>query len=361
MFRATLKLPVETPKQPFIPPASLEYIQPFLKIVGYQGLVDKVSAFFTKNLAQPWQTLFKVFNRCHVDYASLLWWDFIHYVQQKKNVIQYSRFTNLIIADIMAKYEFIPKRLEEEYHVIKDDTPLVNVYTNGKVTVKRMLIPDDLLTDAIRDTQECIGHLEPLGHLTLRMLFKRRRKGTPIAGETSSTRNSLKIRFKKQKLISTPIPPPSYDRERDEIHEAILLSLALHKTAKIAEEQENMAAVEEKILEEDVDKIVEGEDEESYASEFKDPVLLDEENSGTRIEPGSHKDNSKEVDDDDGDEMKDDKKDDDDNDDDDQDDHALIRNRRMGSSEIRTKKMQTPTSSPSRSPRKDLSSDKTIT
>ncbi|GJZ48030.1 hypothetical protein Tco_0601862 [Tanacetum coccineum] len=48
-----LVLPVETPKQPFILPTSLEYIQPFLKIVGYQGLVDKVIAFYTKNLAQP--------------------------------------------------------------------------------------------------------------------------------------------------------------------------------------------------------------------------------------------------------------------------------------------------------------------
>nr|GEW70904.1 hypothetical protein [Tanacetum cinerariifolium] len=47
-----------------VPPATLEYIQPFLKIGDYQGLVDKVSAFYTKNLAQPWHTMFKVFNHC---------------------------------------------------------------------------------------------------------------------------------------------------------------------------------------------------------------------------------------------------------------------------------------------------------
>ncbi|GJX61648.1 retrovirus-related pol polyprotein from transposon TNT 1-94 [Tanacetum coccineum] len=64
MSHSTLKLLVETPEQPFIPPASLKFIQPFLKIFGYQCLVDKVSAFNTKNLAQPWQTMFKVFNRC---------------------------------------------------------------------------------------------------------------------------------------------------------------------------------------------------------------------------------------------------------------------------------------------------------
>ncbi|GKB97110.1 hypothetical protein Tco_0983247 [Tanacetum coccineum] len=267
MFRATLKLPMETLEQPFIPPASLEYIQPFLKIVGYQGLVDKVSDFFTKKISHPRQRMFKVFNRyltsrligqdqtkinilqifhavvheVHVDYASLLWWDFIHYVKQKKNVIQ-------------------------KYHVIKDDTPLVNVYTTGKVTVKGMLIPDDLLTDAIRDTQAYKDYEEKYG-------VKKNRKGTPTAGETSSLRKSLKIRFK----------------------------------------------------------------------------------NGTRIEPVSHKDNSEEVDDDD--ETKDDEKDDDDNDD---DDHALIRTRKLGSLQIRTKKMQTPTSSPPRSIWKDLSLNKSI-
>ncbi|GJS34006.1 hypothetical protein Tco_0532388 [Tanacetum coccineum] len=37
MFRATLKLPIETAAQPFIPPANFDYIWPFLKIFGYQG------------------------------------------------------------------------------------------------------------------------------------------------------------------------------------------------------------------------------------------------------------------------------------------------------------------------------------
>ncbi|GKD88198.1 hypothetical protein Tco_1363705 [Tanacetum coccineum] len=64
MFCVTLKLPVEAPDHPFIAPATMKFIQSFLKIVGYQGLVDKVSAFYTKNLAQPWQMMFKIFNHC---------------------------------------------------------------------------------------------------------------------------------------------------------------------------------------------------------------------------------------------------------------------------------------------------------
>nr|GEU77914.1 DNA-directed DNA polymerase [Tanacetum cinerariifolium] len=107
--------------------------------------------------------------------------------------------------------------------------------------------------------------------------------------------------------------PPSDDHQRDDIAEATLLSLALHKIAKIVEEQENMAKVQDKILEEDVEKIVE--------------------DFGTRLEPGIHKENLETIDDDDDkEEKKDDKKDDDGNDD--YDDHALLRNKVTGSLEV---------------------------
>ncbi|GKC27869.1 hypothetical protein Tco_1035163, partial [Tanacetum coccineum] len=77
-----------------------------------------------------------------------------------------------------------------------------------------------------------------------------------------------------------------------------------------------------------------------------DTVILSDEDALDRLELGSHKENSEKNDDD---KKKDDKKDDDvDNDD---DDHALIRTRVTGSSEIRTEKMQTPISSPPKSPR----------
>nr|GEZ62606.1 hypothetical protein [Tanacetum cinerariifolium] len=113
MFCNTLQLPVETPDNPFAAPINIKVIQSFMQSIGYQGVVDKVSIFFTKFLAQPWQTMFKVFNRClttrtsrhdktkinilqrfhvmvnrtNVDYDALLWWDFMNYVSQKKDVI----------------------------------------------------------------------------------------------------------------------------------------------------------------------------------------------------------------------------------------------------------------------------------
>ncbi|GJT51995.1 hypothetical protein Tco_0978152 [Tanacetum coccineum] len=109
--------------------------------------------------------------------------------------------------------------------------------------------------------------------------------------------------------------------------------------------------------------MVEGEeDEESYASEFADSVFQnDYDNSGTRIEPESHKENPETIVDDD--ENENEKKDGDDKKDDDNDDHTdhtLVGNQEMGSMETRKEKMQTPILSPTRSSRKNLSSDKTV-
>ncbi|GKA33964.1 hypothetical protein Tco_0720393 [Tanacetum coccineum] len=215
-------------------------------------------------------------------------------------------------ADVPVKFDSIPKRLEEDYHSIKDDVSLVSVYTTGNVIVKGMLISDEFLIDDIRETQEYKDYAKKTPGATRTPnpedVVQNKRKSKQVAGEPSTPRKSHKVTIKQKKSSTTPNPPPSDD----------------------------MAAIDEKILDEDVDKIVEGEDEESYASEFVDSVFLDEEDT-------------------------DDKKDDDNDDDnDDHDDHALVRNKKTGSLEDRTKKMQTPIPSPPRSPRTDLSLDKII-
>ncbi|GKB06067.1 hypothetical protein Tco_0834300, partial [Tanacetum coccineum] len=313
MFCSTLNLLVKTTANPFIAPIIMKYIQPFMQIVGYQGDVDKVSAFFTKNLAQPWKTMFKVFNRCltsrtsghdktkinileifhvvinrvHVDYAALLWWDFLHCVQQKKDQIQYPHFTKLIIANLMKKFSSIPQRIEEDYHFIKDDIPLVSVYTTGNVTVRGMLISDEFFTDDIRATKEYKEYIK---------VFVGKRKRKQGAGETSSPKPSLNIRVKQFKSSDSLIPPPSDDKERDE---------------------------------------------ESYASEFVDSVFHDDDDSGNRIELEINKKNPKTVDDDDDEKEKqdDDNDDDDDVNDDDDDvnddhtDHTLDKTQKTGSLE----------------------------
>nr|GEU67978.1 uncharacterized mitochondrial protein AtMg00810-like [Tanacetum cinerariifolium] len=125
MFRVTLHLPVETPENPFVAPVNIQTIEAFMNRVGYQGEVDKKKI----NILQLFHA---VINRTNVGYANLLWWDFMNNVFQKKEAIQ----------------------IDEDYHSIKDDSPLVSVYTTGNVLVRGMLILDECLTEKIRDTDD---------------------------------------------------------------------------------------------------------------------------------------------------------------------------------------------------------------
>ncbi|GJU18586.1 hypothetical protein Tco_1146552 [Tanacetum coccineum] len=297
MFRDTLKLPVETLENPFVVPATIKIIESFMHMVGYQGVVDKVSAIFTKNLAQPWKTMFKLFddvvNRTNVDYAALLWWDFMNIVFQIKDVIQYPRFTKLIIAKLIKKYPSISSRLEEDYHSIKDDIPLVSVYTTGNVQVRGMLISDAFLTKEIRTTDDYKEYETVFVNVAVPMnQLQPGKKRKQSAREKSSPQTSLKVTIK-------------------------------HKL------------------------VVKGEkDVESYADKFAASMIHnDVDDSRNMIEPESHKEHPKFVKDDDvnEEEKTDEKKDD-----------------KMGSLEIRSHKMQTQIPTPPRSPRINLSLDKNI-
>ncbi|GJW31853.1 hypothetical protein Tco_0051885 [Tanacetum coccineum] len=260
--------------------------------------------------------------------------------------------------EVFNSQQSISLRLEEDYHSMKDDILLVSVYIMGNMQVQGMLIPDAFLTEEIRTTDDYKEYE------TVFVNVGKKRKQS--ARETSSPRESHKITLRKKKQNTTLIPSPCDDRERDEMDEVTLLSLTLHKIALAAKAQENIARVQEKLDEEEIEKMVEiEEDDESYVSEFADSMLNDDDaDFGTRIEPGSHKKNPKVVDVDD----KDDKKDEDDKkvndsagkkDNDDQTNHSLVETHATGSMETRNEQMQTPTPTPTRSPKNDLSLDKT--
>ncbi|GJV11177.1 hypothetical protein Tco_1352718 [Tanacetum coccineum] len=153
-------------------------------MVGYQGVVDKVSAFYTKNLAQPWQTMFKKFSE-------------------------------------------ILQRIEEDYHSIKDDIPLVSVYTTGDVRVRGMLILDAFLTEEIRAIDDFKEYetvfmnvdvpmnqpqpvvstqgthrSTPSAHKTPTLTTSPQgKKRKQSAGESSSPQKSLKITIRQQKVV----------------------------------------------------------------------------------------------------------------------------------------------------------------
>ncbi|GKD23330.1 hypothetical protein Tco_1225033 [Tanacetum coccineum] len=232
-------------------------------------------------------------------------------VSQKKDVIDYPRF--------MKKFPSIPPRLEEDYHSIKDDIPLVSVYTTRNVTVRGMLIPDAFLTKEIHANDDYKVYETVFVNVVVLMNQPKRvvstegmHRSTPRAHRTP-TLTAASPQGKKRKQSSGE-------------------TSSQQKSLKVIIKQK---------------KVVEGENnEESYADKFVDSMIHDDvDDSGDMIEPGSHKEHPEVVvdDDDNKEEKKDEKKDDE-----------------MGSLENRTEKMQTPIPTTPRSPRINLSSDKNI-
>ncbi|GKC71395.1 hypothetical protein Tco_1117278 [Tanacetum coccineum] len=102
-------------------------------VQGVQLVLDYSNIWHDQTKIDILKLFHAVVNRVYVDYAALLWWDFLNYMFQTKDVIQYPHFTKLIITDLMKKFPSIPQRLEEDYHSIKDDILLVSVYSTGNV------------------------------------------------------------------------------------------------------------------------------------------------------------------------------------------------------------------------------------
>ncbi|GJY32702.1 hypothetical protein Tco_0417171 [Tanacetum coccineum] len=174
------------------------------------------------------------------------------------------------------------------------------------------------------------------------------KKRKQIVGESSSPRKSHKITIKKKKQSTTSIPPPGDDRERDKVAEETILSLTLHKTALAAEAQENIAKVQEKLDDEEIEKMVEGyEDKESCVSEFANSVLNDDVDDSEIEKETKDKEIEKET-----------------NIEDVENTDEVVKEKDIdvatSSMKFRQEKMQTPIPSPTRSPRKVSSSDKIV-
>ncbi|GJR30826.1 retrovirus-related pol polyprotein from transposon TNT 1-94 [Tanacetum coccineum] len=199
-------------------------------------------------------------------------------------------------------YQDIPQRVDEDYHSIKDDTPLVSVYTIRNVLVRGMLILDVFLTEEIcatddfKEYETVFVRLDvPINQPQPVVSTQGMHMTTPRAHRTPTVSTASPQRKKRKKTAGELSSP--------------------QKSLKITIRQKQM---------------VEGE--------------KDDDDSKDSLEPESHKENPEYVDDDDDEEKVDEEKDVD-----------------MRSLETRIEEMQTPIPTPPRSPRINLSSDKKIT
>ncbi|GKF19552.1 hypothetical protein Tco_0068190 [Tanacetum coccineum] len=95
--------------------------------------------------------------------------------------------------------------------------------------------------------------------------------------------------------------PQERKKRKQTIGESSSIRITIKKKKPIAEAEENIAKVQEKLDQEEIDKMLDGdEDEEYYASAFIDSVFNDDDDdTGSKIEPESHKERPEHVSDDD--------------------------------------------------------------
>nr|GEW40055.1 hypothetical protein [Tanacetum cinerariifolium] len=198
-----LRLRMKNADHPFESSPGGEAVMDFVNELGYPEPIHFMSKMHVNNLYQPWRVILSLINQCltgkisgsdkpkhsvlqmlwgivtrtNVDYAKLLWEEFIQGIQtffthqDNQNIptknptphfIPYYQFTKLIIYYLGSRYN-LHRRLESPMHVTCDDFPLGNlkfVPKGRKDEVFGMPIPKYLITEAIRQSPYYQQYLE---------------------------------------------------------------------------------------------------------------------------------------------------------------------------------------------------------
>nr|GEW40343.1 retrovirus-related Pol polyprotein from transposon TNT 1-94 [Tanacetum cinerariifolium] len=139
------------PGQSFVKPPFEEEILAFLRFLGNSTAIRKLTNVNINKLYQPWRSFRAIINKCltgkssgydslrlsqaqilwglyhkrNVDYAYLVWEDFVYQVEykdsKKRNEMYYPWFTKVIIHHFMSKDPSIPRRNKVNWHYVRDD------------------------------------------------------------------------------------------------------------------------------------------------------------------------------------------------------------------------------------------------
>ncbi|GKA90221.1 hypothetical protein Tco_0812091, partial [Tanacetum coccineum] len=106
------------------------------------------------------QILWGMYNKKNVDYAFLLWEDFIFKIKNKNskkgNAMYYPRFTKLVVNYVMEKDPSIPRRNKVNWHYARDDPmfTIINVISRNEVAqLYGAILPVALTNEDIRNSE----------------------------------------------------------------------------------------------------------------------------------------------------------------------------------------------------------------
>nr|GEY87560.1 hypothetical protein [Tanacetum cinerariifolium] len=150
-FREMLHISPRIPSQSFAELPSKEEILEFLRYLGHSHEIRHLTDVNVNKLYQPWRLFASVINKCltgkssgidsfrlsqaqilwgfyhriNIDYAYLIWEDFVYQVehknQKRSNEMYYPRFTKVVIDYFMTRKPSIPRGNRINWHYVRDD------------------------------------------------------------------------------------------------------------------------------------------------------------------------------------------------------------------------------------------------
>nr|GEW30558.1 hypothetical protein [Tanacetum cinerariifolium] len=117
---------------------SNEMVAKYLTVIN-KCLTGKSSGYDSFRLSQA-QILWGLYHRRNIDYAFLIWEDFVYQVEhknhKKSNEMYYPRFTKVIIHHFMLKDLSIPRRNKVNWHYVRDNFKFSTVKTRNTKAYK---------------------------------------------------------------------------------------------------------------------------------------------------------------------------------------------------------------------------------
>nr|GFA25104.1 hypothetical protein [Tanacetum cinerariifolium] len=147
-FREMLHISPRIPNQPFADLTTEEEVLDFLSFLGHSDGIRYLTDVNVNKLYQPWRSFASVINKCltgkssgvdsfrlsqaqmlwgfyhriNIDFANLIWEDFVYQVehksQKRSNEMNYPRFTKVIIDYFMTRKPSISRRNRIHWHYV---------------------------------------------------------------------------------------------------------------------------------------------------------------------------------------------------------------------------------------------------
>ncbi|GJU25005.1 hypothetical protein Tco_1163626 [Tanacetum coccineum] len=185
-FREMLQICPKLPYQSFEELPFEEETLMFLRDLGHSREIKMITDVNVNKLHQTWRSFAAVINKClsgkstrydnlrlsqaqilwgmyhkkNIDYAYLLWEDFVYQVEiknaKRSNEMYYPRFTKVIINFFMTKDPSIPRRNRINWHFAKDDpmfTTIKVVSRHEDTQLYDAILRDELTNEAIKDSE----------------------------------------------------------------------------------------------------------------------------------------------------------------------------------------------------------------